>query len=108
MSNFSVSPVQSGALGLAQQLAWEKQYQQLLRLFLKTHYEFDGSAVAAWMRAQGLHDPVHHNMWGVQITFYAGLGWMHPVGRGVPSGAAHIAQVRIWRSTMCSKSKRGI
>ena len=85
-------------LNLAHQLAWERAYQKLLIKFLKTHDEFDGSAVAAWMRSQGLHDPAHHNMWGAQITYYANLGWMRPTGRGVPSGAAHISQVRIWTS----------
>ena len=34
------------------------------------------------------------NLWGTQITYYSGLGWMTAVGRGIPSGAAHIAQVR--------------
>ena len=82
MSNFAVRP-QNTPLNLAHQVAWEKQYQQLLRQFLKTHYEFDGSAVAAWMRKQGLHDPEHHNLWGTQITYYSGLGWMTAVGRGI-------------------------
>lgn len=98
MSNFATAP-QNAPLNLAYQIAWEKQYQTLLKKFLELHYEFDGSAVAAWMRSQGLHDPAHHNMWGVQIRHYAELGWMTAVGRGVPSGAAHIAQVRIWQST---------
>ena len=104
MSNFAVRP-QNTPLNLAHQVAWEKQYQQLLRQFLKTHYEFDGSAVAVWMRKQGLHDPEHHNLWGTQITYYSGLGWMTAIGRGIPSGAAHIAQVRIWRSTKFKKRR---
>lgn len=104
MSNFAIRP-QNTPLNLAHQVAWEKQYQQLLRQFLKTHYEFDGSAVAAWMRKQGLHDPEHHNLWGTQITYYSGLGWMTAIGRGIPSGAAHIAQVRIWRSAFCKAPK---
>lgn len=99
MSNFAVRP-KHGPLNLAHQIAWEKEYQRLLRLFLQTHYEFDGSAVAAWMRKQGLHDPDHHNLWGSQITYYAGVGWYIAVGHGIPSGAAHISQVRIWQSTM--------
>lgn len=98
MSNYAHRP-QNSSLNLAHQLAWERAYQELLIKFLKTHREFDGSAVAAWMRSKGLHDPDHHNMWGAQITYYSKLGWMKPVGRGVPSGAAHIAQVRIWEST---------
>lgn len=98
MSNYSVRP-QNTPLNLAYQIAWEREYQRLLLQFLTTHEEFDGSAVAAWMRKQGLHDPDHHNMWGTQITYYANLGWMVAVGRGIPTGAAHIAQVRIWRST---------
>lgn len=97
MSNFARRP-QNAPLNLAHQIAWEQQYQKLLLQFLQTHYEFDGSAVAAWMRKQGLHDPDHHNLWGTQITHYAKAGLMTAVGRGVPSGAAHIAQVRIWRS----------
>ena len=104
MSNFAKRP-QHGPLNLAHQIAWEKQYQQLLLQFLTTHEEFDGSAVAAWMRKQGLHDPDHHNLWGTQITYYAKLGWMVPVGRGIPSGAAHIAQVRIWRSAFYKAAK---
>ena len=104
MSNYAVRP-QHTPLNLAQQIAWEKQYQILLRQFLKTHYEFDGSAVAAWMRKLGLHDPDHHNLWGSQITYYANLGWMTAVGRGIPSGAAHIAQVRIWQSASCKPPK---
>lgn len=98
MSNYSVRP-QNTPLNLAYQIAWEREYQRLLLQFLATHEEFDGSAVAAWMRQQGLHDPDHHNMWGSQITYYANLGWMVAIGRGIPTGAAHIAQVRIWRST---------
>ncbi len=102
MSNFANRP-QNAPLNLALQIAWEKQYQKLLKRFLKKHYEFDGSAVAAWMRKQGLHDPTHHNLWGSQISHYAHLGWFVPIGRGVPSGAAHIASVRIWRSTKHKK-----
>ena len=30
---------------------------------------------------------------------------MTAVGRGIPSGAAHIAQVRIWRSAFCKSPK---
>lgn len=101
MSNFAQRP-QHTPLNLAHQIAWEREYQRLLRLYLKSMkgQEFDGSAVAAWMRRQGLHDPDHHNMWGVQIMHYANLGWMVPVGRGIPSGAAHIAQVRIWKGAL--------
>ena len=99
MSNFAVRP-QNAPLNLAYQIKWERDYQRLLIRFLKTHAEFDGSAVAAWMRSQGLHDPEHHNHWGAQITYYAGLGWMVPVGHGLPTGAAHISSVRIWQSTM--------
>lgn len=97
MSNYSHRP-SNAPLNLTYQIAWEKDYQKLLIEFLETHDEFDGSAVAAWMRKRGLHDPNHHNLWGAQIPYYANLGWMTPVGRGVPSGAAHVAQVRIWKS----------
>ena len=105
MSNFAKRP-KNTPLNLAYRIAWEKQYQQLLLQFLATHEEFDGSAVAAWMRKQGLHDPDHHNLWGAQIAYYANLGWMVPIGHGVPSGAAHIAQVRVWRSTKFKKRGR--
>lgn len=104
MTNFAARP-QNSPLNLSYQIAWEKQYQKLLIQFLGTHEEFDGSAVAAWMRKQGLHDPEHHNQWGSQITYYAKLGWMIPIGRCVPSGAAHISQVRLWRSTKFKKRK---
>ena len=57
------------------------------------------------MRARGLHDPDHHNHWGAQITHYAGLGWMVPTGRGVPSGAAHVSTVRIWKSALYTPRK---
>lgn len=97
MSNYANRP-QNAPLNIALQTAWEKAYQKLLIKFLKLHDEFDGSAVAAWMRKQGLHDPNHHNLWGSQITHYAKLGWMTAIGRGMPSGAAHIALVRIWKS----------
>lgn len=102
MSSYAVRP-QNSPLNIAHQIAWEKEYQRLLIEFLKTHYEFDGSAVAAWMRKQGLHDPNHHNLWGTQISHYAALGWFIPIGRSIPSGAAHIAQVRLWRSTKHKK-----
>ena len=105
MSNYAARP-QNGPLNLALQIAWEREYQRLLREFLKAHDEFDGSAVAAWMRKRGLHDPDHHNLWGVQISHYANLGWMIPIGRGVPSGAAHISQVRIWKSASY-KARKG-
>lgn len=98
MTNFANRP-QNGPLNLAHQIAWERAYQTLLIEFLEIHDEFDGSAVAAWMRKKGLHDPDHHNLWGSQITYYAGLGWMVPIGKGVPTGAAHISTVRIWKST---------
>ena len=97
MSNFAERP-QNTPLNLSFQIAWELAYQKLLIQFLKLHEEFDGSAIAAWMRKQGLHDPNHHNLWGVQVTYYAGLGLFTMAGRGIPSGAAHIAQVCIWRS----------
>lgn len=99
MSNYAVRP-QTSPMNIAYQIAWERKYQELLKRFLKNHKEFDGSSIAAWMRGQGLHDPSHHNMWGTQISYYAKLGWMTPVGYGVPSGAAHIAQVRIWQSNL--------
>jgi hypothetical protein len=105
MSNFAKRP-QTAPLNLALQIMWERQYQLLLIEFLETHYEFDGSAVAAWMRKKGLHDPDHHNHWGTQISHYAGLKWMLPIGRGVPTGAAHISQVRIWRSQKFKGRKR--
>lgn len=106
MSNFAVRP-QNAPLNLAYQLAWERQYQELLVKFLKTHDEFDGSAVAAWMRAQGLHDPDHHNHWGAQIRYYAELGMFTPVGHAIPTGAAHIASVRQWKSTLYKEKRRG-
>ena len=81
MSNYAIRP-QHSMLNLAHQIAWEKQYQKLLIEFLETHEEFDGSAVAAWMRKQGLHDPDHHNLWGAQIAYYARAGWYVPIGRG--------------------------
>ena len=102
MSNYAVRR-QHAPLNHAHQIAWERQYQDLLKEFLRTHDEFDGSAVAAWMRKQGLHDPDHHNLWGSQITYYANLGWMAPIGKGVPTGAAHIASVRIWKSALYKK-----
>lgn len=105
MSNFAQRP-QNGPLNLAYQIEWEKQYQKLLKEFLRIHEEFDGSAIAAWMRKQGLHDPNHHNMWGAQIPYYAKLGWMTPVGRCIPTGAAHVAQVRLWRSNLFKKRRR--
>lgn len=106
MSNFAVRP-QNAPLNLAYQLAWERKYQELLIEFLKSHDEFDGSAVAAWMRTRGLHDPDHHNHWGAQITYYANLGWMTPVGKGVPTGAAHVSSVRIWKSCKYKGKRRG-
>ena len=97
MSNFAQRPHHS-PLNMKYQIEWEQAYQKLLFQFLKLHAEFDGSAIAAWMRAQGLHDPNHHNLWGAQVVYYASLGLFVPIGRGIPSGAAHIAQVRIWRN----------
>jgi hypothetical protein len=97
MSNFAERP-QNTPLNLSFQIAWELAYQKLLFQFLKLHDEFDGSAIAAWMRQQGLHDPDHHNLWGVQVSHYANLGFFIMIGRGIPSGAAHIAQVCIWKS----------
>jgi hypothetical protein len=106
MSNFAKRP-QHTPLNLAHQIAWEKQYQQLLIEFLETHDEFDGSAVAAWMRSKGLHDPNHHNMWGTQISHYAKAGWLVSSGeRGIPTGAAHISLVRIWTSPFYKGKKR--
>lgn len=105
MSNYAVRP-QHTPLNTAHQIAWERSYQDLLKEFLRTHDEFDGSAVAAWMRKQGLHDPDHHNLWGSQITYYANLGWMKAIGKGVPTGAAHIATVRIWKSASYKSKKR--
>ena len=105
MTNFARRP-QNGPLNLAHQIAWEKEYQRLLVEFLKIHDEFDGSAVAAWMRKQGLHDPDHHNLWGVQISHYASLKWFVAIGRGIPTGAAHVAQVRIWKSQSYKAKKK--
>lgn len=97
MSNFAVRP-QNAPLNLAYQIAWEQKYQELLLEFLEAHDEFDGSAVAAWMRSKGLHDPEHHNHWGVQIRYYAQLGWFKSIGHTIPTGAAHIASVGHWKS----------
>lgn len=102
MSNFAARP-QNAPLNIAYQVAWERRYQDLLRDFLKIHDEFDGSAVAAWMRKQGLHDPNHHNYWGSQITFYANQGWMTKLGKTLPTGAAHVDQVRLWKSAFFKK-----
>lgn len=99
MSNFAKKPNRK-PFYITCQIAWERTYQELLIEFLTIHETFDGSAVAAWMRKKGLHNPEHHNLWGTQITYYASQQWMHPIGRGVPSGAAHVAQVRIWRSNL--------
>lgn len=104
MSNY-VLKVTGGDANSAYQIQWERKYQRLLRKFLQTNFEFDGSAVAAWMRRQGLEDPVHHNLWGLQIRYYARLKWMTPIGRIIPSGAAHIAQVRHWRSSIFIQSR---
>ena len=98
MTNFAVR-AQHHPLMLAHQLHWERQYQDLLREFLSTHKQFDGSAVAAWMRTKGLGDPDHHNHWGAQITYYANLGWFKAIGHGIPSGAGHTQTVRIWERT---------
>jgi len=105
MSNFAKRP-QHTPLNLAHQIAWERQYQILLIEFLQTHFEFDGSAIAAWMRKKGLHDPDHHNFWGAQIPYYAKQGWLIPIGKGVPTGAAHVDQVRIWRSPFFKGKKK--
>lgn len=106
MSNFAKRP-QNAPLNIAHQVAWEKAYQNLLIEFLKLHDEFDGSAIAAWMRKQGLHDPDHHNMWGTQVTHYASLGWFNSIGKCIPSGAAHISQVRLWKSASYKRGYRG-
>ena len=99
MSNYAVRP-QNAPLGIAHQIAWEREYQRLLKQFLKLHKQFDGSAVAAWMRKQGLHDPVHHNLWATQISYYADLGWMVPIGKCIPTGNAHISLVREWETRL--------
>jgi hypothetical protein len=100
MTNFA----NAAALHDQAQISWECKYQQLLIDFLRTHDEFDGSAVAAWMRKRGLGDPIHHNMWGAQITYYAHAGWMKAVGRTIPTGASHVAQVRLWKSQLYKKA----
>lgn len=97
MSNFARRP-QNYPLNLAHQIAWERAYQELLREFLTKFHEFDGSAVATWMRSKGLHDPDHHNQWASQIAYYARAGWYEFVERGIPTGKAHIATVCVWRS----------
>lgn len=105
MTNYATRP-QSAPLNLTYQIEWEKAYQKLLIKFLKTNRHFDGSAVAAWMRKNGLHDPTHHNMWGAQITYYAGLGWFRKTGYAIPTGNAHIARVAAWRSESYETPKR--
>ena len=99
MTNFAHYPSHT-PLNLAYQIEWERRYQQLLIKFLKKHREFDGSAVAAWMRRQGMHDPVHHNMWGAQIAYYAAAKWMTKIGSAIPSGAGHVQQVGFWKSEL--------
>lgn len=86
-------------LDFTYQLAWEAKYQKLLIQFLWAHDEFDGSAVAAWMREQGMHDPSHHNMWGAQIIYYAKQGWFTKIGSTIPTGAGHTQNVALWKST---------
>lgn len=105
MTNFAMSP-QRTPLNLAYNVQWEQQYQSMLRQFLAIHDEFDGSAVAAWMRKKGLHDPGQHNMWGTQIKHYANEGWYTPIGKCIPSGAAHISQVRLWKSNFYRRPRK--
>lgn len=108
MTNFAkgMNSSKGTPLNIASDIVWEKLYQDLLRQFLKTHDEFDGSAVAAWMRRHGLHDPSHHNKWGTQINYYANLGWYTKIGSAVPTGAAHISQVGYWKSDFFPRRKR--
>lgn len=96
MSNFAKRP-QNSPLNLSLQVKWEKDYQKLLVKFLKTHDEFDGSAVCAWMRKRGLGDPDHHNQWATQLSYYAGLGWFKKIGVTVPTGHGHINTVALWK-----------
>lgn len=101
MSNYSVTP-RNTPQNLALQIKWEKDYQALLMKFLKQHDTFNGSAVAAWMRKQGLQDPVHHNEWGAQIKYYSNpaFGLFTNIGKAIPTGAAHIQQVGLWKSLL--------
>jgi hypothetical protein len=83
------------------QVVWDKQYRRLLRNFLNSHRYFDGSEVAKYMRAKGLPDPEHHNIWGARINYYASKGWFSKtMNRGVPSGACHKQTCRIWESKL--------
>lgn len=108
MSNFAQRPHHT-PLNLAYQIKWEQDYQKLLRKFLTKHHQFDGSQLCAWMRAQGLHDPDHHNHWATQITYYSKLGWFVKHSRGIPSGRqSHMNVVTIWESPYCKPPKRKV
>lgn len=91
------------------QVTWEREYQRHLKTFLREHHFFDGSMVCKYMRAQGLQDPVHHNMWATQINFYAGQGWMKNIGRTrFPAGEhSHGRDITEWESLLVlAKFKR--
>lgn len=107
MTNFAHRP-QNGSLNLTYQIEWERKYQEHLREFLTQHYEFDGSAIAAWMRQRGMHDPDHHNLWGAQIPYYAHQGWFTKVGSTIPTGAGHTQTVALWRSAFCKPPKKSV
>ena len=82
-------------------IAWEKKYQLLLRKFLRKNAEFQGGMVCRWMRAHGLEDPPHHNMWATQLNYYAGMGWMRKTGHAPPTTEhTHINEVAVWRSNL--------
>lgn len=83
------------------QIQWEKQYQELLRKFLTAKPEFQGGEVCRWMRQRGLGDPIHHNMWATQLTYYAKQGWFRKIGHRPPNTPhTHINEVALWRSNL--------
>lgn len=86
---------------LAYTLQWEKEYQRLLRRFLKQHRFFSGNEVCAYMRAHGLTNPKSHNHWGAQITYYAGQKFFVKRGHAIPNTPhTHIKEVAYWESKL--------
>jgi hypothetical protein len=87
-------------------LLWERDYQRLLVKFLKNHKTFAGSDVCAWMRKQGLGEPLHHNHWPTQIAYYAGQQWFKKIGSVRPTTShSHIGEVALWESLLYKGKK---
>lgn len=79
------------------QKRWEDAYETFFKAFISENKTFDGSAVATFMRKQGLYEPINPGHWGAALRRMVKRHNLLRIGRGIPSANSHQPTVSIWK-----------